>query len=205
MKYIELRQALNQFTIFSLSDIKRLDGAFYRRRLNEWQDKGYIQKLIKGYYIFSDMSIDENTLYEIANRMYAPSYVSFESALSYHGLIPESVYGITSVSTRRTYKFRTEIAEFSYRTLKTCLFFGYKIIKYNDKCFKMASPEKALLDYFYINPNIKNADDFKNVRVNKEVLLNKINKKKYSGFLNRFNKKALTSRMRIFWEVIDNA
>src|SRR3989338_7420397 len=109
MQYTELKQALKDFTVFSLADIKSLGVIFYRRRLNEWQDKGYIKKLIRGYYIFSDLELNENVLFEIANRIYDPSYVSLEAALSYYGLIPESVYGISSVSTRRTYKFKTPV------------------------------------------------------------------------------------------------
>jgi len=95
--------------------------------------KGYIKKIIKGYYIFSDSELNDNVLFEIANRIYVPSYISYEMALSYYNLIPESVYDITSVSTRRTYNFNTLIASFSYRTIKPCLFFGYNIVNYNNK------------------------------------------------------------------------
>ena len=43
MNYIQLKDSLRNFTIFSLNDIKMIDGSLYRRRLNEWQDKGYIK------------------------------------------------------------------------------------------------------------------------------------------------------------------
>ena len=205
MRYIELRQALKGFTVFSLSDIKRLDTTFYRRRLNEWQDKGYIKKLIRGFYVFSDLEPDENVLFEIANRIYSPSYVSFQTALSYYGLIPESAYGITSASTRRTYKFKTPIAEFSYQTLAAHLFFGYEIIKYGDRCFKIASVEKSLLDYFYINPKIKDEEDFMSLRIKKDILFSRINKRKLNIYLNRFAQKTLKKRIRVFWEVMKNA
>ncbi|MFA5142987.1 MAG: hypothetical protein WC522_02300 [Candidatus Omnitrophota bacterium] len=101
MKYIEFRKIMGGFPVFSLSDIRQADPTFQRRRLNEWREKGYLKKVIKGHYIFSDLSLDENRLFEIANRIYAPSYVYFEMALAYYGLIPESVYGITSASTRK--------------------------------------------------------------------------------------------------------
>ncbi|MBU1781930.1 hypothetical protein KKD87_00975, partial [bacterium] len=150
MQYIELKKALKDFTIFSLNDIKGVESKFFRVRLNEWQDKGYIKKVIKGYYTFSDLELNETALFEMANRIYSPSYISMEMALSYYHLIPESVYGITSASTRRTYKFKTPIAEFSYRTINPQLFFGYDMVKYNNKYFKIAGIEKAILDYFYI-------------------------------------------------------
>lgn len=198
MQYIELKKQLKEFTVFSLADIKRIDNNFHRRRLNEWQDKGYIIKVIKGHYIFSDLEINENVLFEIANRIYSPSYVSFEMALSHYGFIPESVYGITSASSRRTYLFRTKLAEFNYKTIRPRLFFGYNIIRYGNKNYKIASPEKALLDYFYINPSIKTDADYASLRVNKDIFLKIINKKKLLGYLNLFNQKTLARRIRSF-------
>lgn len=205
MQYIKLKEQLKDFTVFSLSDIKRVDNNFHRRRLNEWQNKGYLNKIIKGYYIFSDLKITENVLFEIANKIYSPSYISFEMALSYYGLIPESTYGITSVSTRKTYIFRTKIAEFSYRTIKSKIFFGYDIVQYDNKNFKIATPEKALLDYFYINPAIKNNDDFASLRINKDVFIKVVNQKKFYAYLNRFKQKALTKRVKNFLEFIRSA
>ena len=204
MQYIELKKAFKDWTVFSLSDIKRLDVNFHRRRLNEWQHKGYIKKLIKGYYIFTDLTLKEEVIFEIANRIYKPSYISFETALHYYGLIPESVYGITSASTRRTYKFKTGIAEFSYRTLNRRLFFGYEILKYNNnKYFKIASIEKAILDYFYINTHIKNREDIAAIRFNREILLSKVDKKKMEEFLAVYGHKALLKRIHLLWEVIE--
>ena len=78
MQYLKLKESLKDFTVFSLADIRRVDSSFHRRRLNEWQEKRYIKKLIKGYYIFSDLELNENVLFEIANRIYAPSYVSLD-------------------------------------------------------------------------------------------------------------------------------
>ena len=69
MHYIELKESLKDFTLFSLKDINKIDSRFYRSRLNEWQDKGYIRKVIKGYYIFSDLKLNENVLFEIANSV----------------------------------------------------------------------------------------------------------------------------------------
>lgn len=81
MRYIELREYLKDFTLFSISDIRKIDPNFHRRRLTEWQDKGYILKVIRGYYLFSDTKINEQALFQIANRIYQPSYISFERTL----------------------------------------------------------------------------------------------------------------------------
>jgi len=198
MRYVELKGQLKEFTVFSLADIKRIDNNFHRRRLNEWQDKGYIVKVIKGYYIFSDLKINEDVLFEIANKIYSPSYISFEMALSHYGLIPESVYGVTSASSRRTYRFKTKIAQFNYKTIKPSLFFGYDIVLYNNKSFKIAAPEKALLDYFYINPAIKNDDDYASLRIKEDTFFKVISEEKLLGYLGKFRQKTLTKRIRAF-------
>lgn len=202
MQYIEFREALRDFTLFSLSDIKSVDKSFYRPRLNEWQEKGYIKKLIKGFYIFSDLKLNENVLFEVANRIYAPSYVSLEIALSYYHLIPESVYGITSVSSRRTYQFKTPIAEFSYRSINPKLFFGYELVKYDKKAFKMATVEKAVLDYFYLNPQIKTDNDFGGLRIDRDMFFEQISEERLYQFLDLFGQKRLTQKIRAFWKFL---
>lgn len=202
MQYIQLKDSLRDFTIFSLNDIRKVNNSFHRRRLNEWQDKGYIKKVVKGYYIFSDLSLNENILFEIANRVYSPSYISFETAFSYYHLIPESVYGISSASSRRTYNFKTQIAEFIYKTIKPQLFFGYNITKYDNKYFKIASIEKAILDYFYINSHIKTENDFVSLRINKDKFFNQFDEKKLFSYLKKFGKKTLTKRITSFLEFL---
>ena len=205
MKYLELKSELRDFTIFSLNEIRNIEPDFYRPRLNEWQDKGYIKKVVRGYYIFSDLKLSEEILFKIANRIYLPSYISLESALSYYHLIPESVYGITSISTRKTYHFRTSIGEFIYRTLKPPLFFGYDLIKFQEKYLKMASIEKALLDYFYLHSDIETEQDFDSLRINKEMFFSQISNPKLMNFLEKFNQKKLTGRINRFWSYIKNA
>jgi len=202
MQYVQLKESLKDFTVFSLNDIRRIDNTFYRRRLNEWQDKGYIKKVVKGYYIFSDLELNENVLFEIANRIYSPSYISFEMGLFYYHMIPESVYGITSASSRRTYKFKTSIAEFNYKTIKPELFFGYDIIRYDNKYFKIASPEKAILDYFYINSHLKKESDFASLRINKDLFSEQIRTKRLYAFLKKFGQKTLKNRMNSFLEFL---
>ena len=204
MKYIELRDRLKDMTVFSIRDIeKTADGVFYRRRLNEWQQKGYIKKLVKGYYIFSNLKLDDWTLYEIANRIYSPSYVSLETALSYYGLIPESIYSVASVSTRKTKSFKTPVSTFNYRKIKSSIFFAYRIEKYDNNIFKIASPEKAVLDLFYLMPNLKDPDDFDSLRINNGNFRDIIDKKRLFNYLKFYNNKRLSSVIYRLWEHIN--
>jgi predicted transcriptional regulator of viral defense system len=195
MNFVSFKNSLRDFPVFSIADIRATHGDFDRRRLSEWQKKDYIQKIVKGYYIFSEVDIDENILSVIANKIYKPSYISFETAMSHYRLIPESVYMITSASTRRTYLFESPLARFSYRTIKPALFFGYSILPGG---IKMAFMEKAILDYFYIKPSVRTENDFSSLRVNKDEMLSQLKKKRLTNYLKRFNQKRLSKRVEHF-------
>ena len=123
MNFVHFKNSLRDFPVFSIADIRAAHGGFDRRRLSEWQKKGYIKKIIKGYYLFSDVDINENTLLAIANKIYKPSYISFETAMSYYRLIPESIYMITSASTRRTSLFETTYGTVFIQNHKTGIVF----------------------------------------------------------------------------------
>lgn len=201
MRFVEFKESLKTFTLFSINEIKKIDNNFHRRRLNEWQEKGYIKKVIRGYYIFSDLALNENVMFEIANKIHSPSYVSLEMALSYYHLIPESVYVITSVSTRKTYRYTTPIGEFGYRKIKPALFFGYELINYDSKRFKIGSIEKTILDYFYLNPHIT---DFSTLRINAVSFWEQLDESKLYTFLDKFSHHTLTKTINRFMEFMKN-
>ena len=195
MNFISFKNSLRDFPVFSVADIRAAHGDFDRRRLSEWQKKGYIKKIIKGYYLFSDVDMNEDTLSAIANKIYKPSYISFESAMSHYRLIPESIFMITSASTRRTIMFETPVAKFSYRTIKPALFFGYSLLSDGTN---MAYMEKAILDFFYLNPSVQSADDFASLRLNREEIQVRVNMELLRGFLERFNHKRLSKTIKHF-------
>lgn len=205
MQYLDFQNALKCFTIFSLSDIRQIEPGFHRRRLNEWQEKGYIKKIVKGYYIFSSLDLNEKILFEIGNRIYSPSYISFEMALAYYGLIPESVYGITSASTRKTSRFKTPVGEFIYRTIRPKFYFGFEFSKNNGKPFRLASPEKALLDFFYIKTEFRDVTGFKEMRIDRKAFRRIVSRKKMNDYLSIYGQKSLKRKIDNFWEYITYA
>ncbi|WP_373493769.1 hypothetical protein [Aquiflexum sp.] len=194
MKYLELREALKSFPLFSIKDIRKRFPDFDQRRLVEWQGKGYISKIRRGYYKFSDQRIKENYLYHAANSMYSPSYVSLESALSYYGLIPEGVFMVTSVSTRNTANHETSIGTFAYKHIKANLFFGYKLIKEQDWSYKVAEPEKAILDFFYFK-NIQSIEDIKGLRINPDQMNKYLDFDKLVKYQKIFNSQVVNRRL----------
>ncbi len=204
MSYNELKEQLASFIVFTLSDIRKVEPHFYRPRLNEWQGKGYIKKLRRGYYIFSDTNLDEQALFLIANKLYSPSYVSFEMAFSHYGLIPESVYGITCATTKKTANFKTASGEFIYHKIKPSLMFGYKLESYQNQNYKIAEIEKAVLDYLYINPQLATEADFFELRFNGREFQAKADMQKLSQYLAVFKNKNLSKRVENFLQFIKN-
>lgn len=124
MRYEIFRHWFLPKKIINTREVCLVFPEFDRRRLFEWQRKGHIRKIINGYYVFSEIDIDEWLLMRLAKVMYAHSYISLETALRYYGLIPEAVYQITSCSTGKTKLFNTPVASFRYRSCSPKWFFG---------------------------------------------------------------------------------
>jgi len=195
MKYLELRNQLASFAVFSLTDIRKLEPTFSYRRLYEWKNKGYIAMVRRGYYVFADKTLTENTLFIAANHLYAPSYVSLETALNYYNLIPEGVYSTTSVTTNKTQTFN-HLASFSYQHVKTSIFFGYRLDKITGQNYKIAEPEKAVLDYLYLHPSMSDQANLSEWRFNADEFRTRIDKNKFYDYLKRFNNQSLDSRVK---------
>ena len=86
-----------------------------------------------------------------ANRMYRPSYVSLHTALAFYEMIPEAVVQTTNVTTLKTADFQNDLGEFSYKSVREDLMFGYDIKPIADgRTVQLATPEKALLDLLYL-------------------------------------------------------
>lgn len=103
---------------------------------------------------------DKNTAgYLLAECIYSPSYLSFEFALSFHGLIPETVYAYTSATfKKRKKKFHpTSFGNFYYKDIPASVFY-YEVLILNEDgyFFKIASPEKAICDTIYSVSPVRN-------------------------------------------------
>lgn len=202
MNYLEFQNSLKNFPVFSIRDIKKAFSNFDNRRLVEWQNKKYIQKLRREYYYFLDQKKDENFLFFAANKMYHPSYVSMESALAYYHFIPEGVFLTSSISSRNTANFNTNIGDFVYNNIKKSLFFGYKIIQINDHPIKMAEPEKALLDFLYLK-KLNALEDMKNLRLNNLEINQTIDFQKLNQYQKIFQSITLDKRLDLLKKTID--
>ncbi|MCK5277441.1 MAG: hypothetical protein KAK04_02870 [Cyclobacteriaceae bacterium] len=202
MKYLEFERAFIKYSVFSVIDIKKRYPDFDSRRLVEWQKKGYLIKVKRGYYCFGEHKKGEHFLYYTANKIYTPSYISLESALAYYNLIPEGVFIITSVTTKNTANYDSSIGNFEYKHIKPNLFFGYKLLQEKHLTIKIAKPEKVILDYLYLNmldtPNAVEEMRFNDVLAKELISFDKL--KQYQSI---FNSKILDRRIRMFRKVIN--
>lgn len=204
MNYRDFEDKIKHLPLFNLNDIRKFDPGFYRQQLNDWQKRGYIQPLAGGYYILTDQAVDEGFLFMAANQIYPPSYASLESALAYHQVIPESVLGVTSVSARKTHQFESVWGQFSYRSIKPEYMFGYQVVNLQPgQKVLIASLEKAVLDYLYLNSHIETIEDFEELRWNKVPLQHLINNPKFDTYLRIFAKQALDSRIAALMRYLD--
>jgi len=137
--------------VFSPLDIVRIFGISYRNSsafLNYYLRKGLILKLRKGFYVLKDNVPSD---FFIAGQIYQPSYISLDTALSFYGIIPEVVYSLISITTRRTANFEILGKNFTYRKIKPKAFTGYYLKEDKGESFNIAFPEKALVDYLYFS------------------------------------------------------
>ena len=109
-------------------------------------EDGLFLRLKKGLYgLRTDLPSEE----EIANRLYRPSYISFEYALGYYNILPEMTYIVTSATTKPTRTFEVTDKTFSFLKIKKEAYTGYILKKEEGKSYFIAEPEKAIVDYLY--------------------------------------------------------
>jgi hypothetical protein len=156
MRWPDLLRLVAGRTLFEAAALLAGDDspAEVRRQLSRWTATGKLIQLRRGLYAvappFSHAAPDP---FLLASLLRKPSYVSLQSALQYHGVIPESVPSVTSVTTGRPGTFRTAFGTFHYRHILPGLFWGYQDVERSDgdrAC--VAFTEKALLDLYHLTP-----------------------------------------------------
>ncbi len=202
MNYLVFEKSLREFPVFSIKDIKKRYPDFDNRRLVEWQQKNYIQKIRREYYCFDARKKYENFLFFAANKIYSPSYVSMESALAFYNFIPEGVFLTTSISTRNTARYNTPVGDFSYNHIKTLLFFGYRLIQNDGVVIKISEPEKVILDYLYLK-KLNSEDDIDSLRINEIQIKEIVDFQKLDKYQRIFNSKVLDKRIKLLKEIIN--
>jgi len=204
MNYIEFRENFYQLACFNLDQIYSVYPKFDRTKLTRWMKKGYIVRLRQGYYTFPDYKSKRDFSLYFANRIYKPSYISLHTALSFYGMIPETVSQITSVTSLKTAAFRNDFGDFSYKNLKEDLMFGYELKEMDEnRRLMFATPEKALLDLLYLYPFYNSEKEIEELRMDEYYMREDLNVELLMTYNERFRSKALDKRTRLLQKVYD--
>lgn len=125
-----------------------------RLQLSRWVKAGRLLQLRRGLYALAPAwrKVEPHP-FLAANRLQRGSYVSLQSALAFHGVIPEHVPVVTSVGPGRPETVRNALGAFQFSHLAGRLLFGYARLEVAPQQFAfVASPEKALLDLVHLTP-----------------------------------------------------
>ncbi len=139
-------KGLNIFTPLEFRRVFNVSSFAANWFIKTYVKKELFTKIRNGLYILIDSSPN---YYLVANRLYEPSYISLDAALSFYNLIPETIYTISSITPKATREFTAVGILFTYQRIKREAYIGYKSIKYMGETVLMAEPEKALADYLY--------------------------------------------------------
>jgi len=198
MKYQEFYQTFKKRIIISLNEIRKIEENFPKLNLKNWIEKWYIKPIIKTWYIFWDAIVDDNVLYYISNKIYDPSYISMEVALSYYHLIPEWVFAITAVSSKKTQEFDTIFGKFIYHSIKKNLMFGYKIKNIWNISYKIAEIEKAVLDFLYFRKHINTLKDFEELRFDCYEFMQQVDITKFKRYAKQYPSQKFQKKIQDF-------
>ena len=155
MKFDDLKPFSGRtFAIVELKNYLQQDIRVIRNQLFRFTKEGKVIRLKRNCYILPDHAPDP---YLIGQAMVEPSYLSLEMALSRASFIPETAIHYTFITSQKTQQFTNRFGTFSYQHLPPKLFFGVE--RRIDGAF-IATNEKALLDYLYLN-SWKFKPDFK--------------------------------------------
>jgi hypothetical protein len=143
-----------------------------KNKLSRMAKSGEIVQIVKGLY-----ETDYNTPpYLLAGSIYGPSYISFDFALSFYGLIPEKAQAVTCATfeKKKKKKYETPFGLFAYQDIPSGVFPLYvRICKEGDYYYRMALPEKALCDKLYTLSSVRNVKElstllFEDLRIDEQ-------------------------------------
>lgn len=202
MKFEELIKNFQKLPFFSFKEALALSADptdQFKNQLSVWAGAGKIERLRRGYYILSETyRKSEPSVYYISNYLYRPSYISLYTALQFYGLIPEAVFEIQAVTPLHGMQWSSSLGSFQYRCVKQDKFWGYREIAgaaspAPQNNFLIAEPEKALLDFFYLQNGSWPVERIKQMRFQSWETLNMA---KLDEFAARFHSPKVTRAVR---------
>ncbi|HDZ59822.1 MAG TPA: hypothetical protein ENH44_03435 [Actinobacteria bacterium] len=175
MKWETLLEIIGEEAVFpsALLLSGKVSAAQVRLQLSRWVKAGRLIQLRRGLYALAPAwrKVEPHP-FLVANKLQRGSYVSLQSALAFHGLIPEQVQVVTSVGPGRPEILRNALGTFQFRHLATGMLFGYSQLEVASGQFAfIASVEKALLDLAHLTPGADSPDYLRELRLQSDGAL----------------------------------
>jgi len=153
MKLVDVHTQLLEMkgAVFQTSDAAaclNIKNAHASKLLTRLASAGHLVHLDRGLWAFKDM-VEPLSLPEYLTSPF-PSYVSLQSALYYYDMISQIPAITYAVSIGRTKRYETPLGVVSIHHVHPSFFFGFESI--GKGLAKIATPEKALIDFFYLSP-----------------------------------------------------
>ncbi len=150
-------------------------------QLSRWTHAGRLVKLARGRYLLPEPWAPAPPPAFVANEMVYPSYVSLAYALQFYDLIPEGVSLVTSVTPGRPRTIETTVGVFRYRHIQQDIFWGSVSAVSEGHSIRIASPEKAVLDFFYFETGPFSSERFESYRFQNLDRIDLKRLKRYAG------------------------
>lgn len=118
----------------------------------------------KGLYVRNYGNTQEIPTKELlANLIYGPSYISLQYALSTYGMIPEVALQVSSITFKKTKRYRTPLGDFMYRSVPHPYYLRGIRLQTTEQGFSylIATPEKALMDTLYFTNALRSLRDIR--------------------------------------------
>jgi len=169
MKWEELLRIVGDEPVFrtGLLLVGDVRPEVVRQQLSRWVRAGRLYAVNRGLYALAPpWRKAEPHPFIVANAMRPGSYVSLQSALAYHGVIPEHVPTVTSVGPCRPASVITPLGAYAFRYLARGMRFGYtKEEVMPGRTAFVASAAKALLDLIHLTPRGDQPDFLSELRL----------------------------------------
>jgi len=157
-----------------------------RLQLNRWTKNGRIYQLRRGLYaVAPPYQRTKPHPFLIANRLQRASYISMQSALAFYNLIPDTVNVTVSIAAGRPERLKTPLGIFEFRHIKPDLFRGYRMTDLHNQHALVATPEKALLDLVYLQPDGETKEYLQELRLQNLDRLNLDEMRKQAEAVNK--------------------
>lgn len=198
VNYLQFHEIMHPYGCFNVHQVKIAFPDFDRTNYTRWVKQGLLIRLRQEWYAFPEMLRETDFSRFVAERIYRPSYISLHSALSFYGMIPESVVRITSVSTLKTAAFENRFGQYSYQNVKPACFFGYESRQtLSGRSFMLAHPEKALLDLLYLYPQYNTVEEIEELRLDEDYMVEELDIERIEDYQERIGSKALDNRVKL--------